>query len=137
MVGTSLPVLIFDGDCGFCTHVARRIEARWPEASAASAVASQSLDNDTLASLGLRRSQVAEAAWWVDAQGTHGGDRAVAAALVEAGGWLALLGRFLGLPGIAQLAPPGYRLVAKYRHRLPGATEACRIDDHTRGQESL
>ncbi len=123
----TLPVLVFDGDCGFCTSVAHRIEERWPAKSSATTIASHDLDDRALDHLGLSRSQVEEAAWWVDTEGARGGEQAVAAALLEAGGWLAVLARLLRLPGIAQLAPAGYRFVARHRHLLPGATAACKI----------
>jgi hypothetical protein len=33
----------------------------------------------------------------------------------------------MALPGIRQLAGVVYRLVAKYRHKLPGGTPACKL----------
>ena len=122
-----IPILIHDGDCAFCTRSARWIAARWRPGTARS-VASQSLDDATLARLGLTRADVTEAAWWVAADGsTHRGDRAIASALCAAPGWTNRLGRALSLPGIRALAPTGYALVAANRHRLPGATEACAV----------
>jgi predicted DCC family thiol-disulfide oxidoreductase YuxK len=38
-----------------------------------------------------------------------------------------VLGRVLTLPGVHALAGLLYRLVAKYRYRLPGSTPACRL----------
>lgn len=120
-----VPILIHDGDCAFCTRAARWIERRWRPGTARS-VASQSLDDDTLAGYGLTRTDVTEAAWWVAADGTTSrGDRAIAAALCAAPGWTNRLGRALSLPGLRALAPTGYALVAANRQWLPGATEAC------------
>jgi predicted DCC family thiol-disulfide oxidoreductase YuxK len=39
-----------------------------------------------------------------------------------------LLGRAMQHPPVSWVAAPAYRLVAKYRYKLPGATDACRID---------
>ena len=58
------PVLVFDGDCAFCTTAARwagvRLGAR------ARVEAFQALGDDGLGALGLERAEVQTAAWWVD-----------------------------------------------------------------------
>ena len=116
------PVLVFDGDCGFCTTSARASQRRlglehvepW-----------QFLDLDEL---GLRRQACEQAVQWVDDDGTVvSAERAAIAALRHAGGGWRLLGRALGLPGIVQVAGLLYRLIARYRYRLPGGTAACRL----------
>jgi hypothetical protein len=33
----------------------------------------------------------------------------------------------MGLPGIRQSAGLVYRLIARYRHKMPGGTPACRL----------
>lgn len=122
-----VPALIYDADCGFCTRSARWIEARW-RPGAARVVASRDLDDVALAGYGLTRADVDEAAWWIASDGTASrGDRAIGAALRAAPGWPNRLGRALALPGIRSLAPIGYALVVRNRHRLPGATEACSV----------
>jgi predicted DCC family thiol-disulfide oxidoreductase YuxK len=76
---------------------------------------------------GLTVEQVTTQAWWVGADGrTEGGHRAVARALRAVGGAWGVAGRALGWRALAPLARPGYALVARYRHRLPGGTAACR-----------
>jgi predicted DCC family thiol-disulfide oxidoreductase YuxK len=40
------------------------------------------------------------------------------------------LGWLLLVPPVSWLAIPVYALVARYRYRMPGSTDACRID-HT------
>ncbi len=42
------------------------------------------------------------------------------------GPW-AVAGRILLAPPVSWVAPLGYRLVARYRHRLPGGTPACKV----------
>jgi predicted DCC family thiol-disulfide oxidoreductase YuxK len=118
------PVLVFDGDCAFCTSCARLLERIGPQADV---VAWQLADLDEL---GITASQAAEAVRWVDADGTvRTGHEALAAALVTTAGpaWR-ILGRALVLPGVSRLAATGYRLVARNRHRLPGGTPACATD---------
>jgi len=122
-----VPLLIYDGDCGFCTRSARWIAARWRPGTAR-IVASQSLDDAALAEHGLTRADVIDAAWWVGTDGVpERGDRAIAAALRGAPGWPNALGRAISMPGVSALAPVGYALVARFRHRLPGASEACAV----------
>ena len=108
------PVLVFDGDCGFCTRCVewgrRRIGAM------PSAVAYQAAD---LAALGLTEAQCAAALQYVARDGhVYAAHDAVAALLRGAGrGWW-LLGAVLHLPGVHWLAGVGYRWVARNRFRL-------------------
>ena len=117
-----LPLLVFDGDCGFCTTAARfgqrrlRLEHVEPW---------QFVDLDAL---GLTEAQCLEAVQWVAADGSvASAEQAVIAALRHAGGAWRVLGAVLALPGIRHLAAIAYRLVARYRHQLPGGTAACRL----------
>jgi len=116
------PVLVYDGDCAFCSACARWIAARWrgPE----HAIAWQQLDAERL---GLTLDDVRSAAWWIDADGRRSrGHLAIAHALRAAPGWPSLLGRILLVPPFRWLAASSYPLVARWRHRLPGGTAACR-----------
>ena len=118
-------MLIFDGDCGFCTTSADWIERRLP--ADAPVVPWQVLDD--LDTLGLTADQLNEQAWWVTADGElRGGHLAIGEALVAAGGPWGLVGRLTLIPPFVWLGSPVYRLIARHRHRLPGGTPACRID---------
>jgi hypothetical protein len=65
---------------------------------------------------------------WVDARGrTYRGDAGIAKALVAAGGVWKPIGWLIQVPPISLLAAVGYRLVAKYRDKLPGGTPACKV----------
>ncbi|MHB8342640.1 MAG: thiol-disulfide oxidoreductase DCC family protein, partial [Mycobacteriales bacterium] len=88
-----------------------------------------------LAALGLSRAQVEEAVWWIDEQGrsTSGAD-AVARALIATGGWRALVGRIGLLRPLRPATAAAYRVLARYRHRLPGSTPACRTSGAPRGR---
>jgi predicted DCC family thiol-disulfide oxidoreductase YuxK len=117
------PLLIYDGDCAFCTSSVRLLEKIGPEAET---VAWQLTD---LAALGLSEAEAAAAVQWVGIDGTiRSGHVAIAAALGSAGGIWALAGRALLAPGVEPIAAGAYRLIAANRHRLPGGTPACALD---------
>lgn len=130
------PLLIFDGDCGFCTATvnwaARRFRrpvevAPW-----------QRLD---LEALGLTRRDVDRYAWWIEPEteeeaetGEGGGvrrwrgHRAAGRALRCCRGLWPLFGFVLLLPPpFAWVWAAGYRVVARFRGYLPGSTPACKL----------
>lgn len=116
-------MLVFDGDCAFCTSSARVLERIGPSAGI---IAWQEADLDEL---GITAEQATEAVQWVGADGTVlAGHEAIAATLATAGRGWRVLGRTIVLPGISALAAVAYRLVADNRHRLPGGTPACATD---------
>jgi predicted DCC family thiol-disulfide oxidoreductase YuxK len=121
--GSDRPILVFDGDCGFCTWSADWIHRRLP---AGVVVAPwQRLD---LAAHGLTEADVATAAYWIDVDGgLHRGAAGVAGALGAVPGAWGRVGRLLARPPLSWLATGVYVLVARYRHRLPGATPACKL----------
>ena len=121
----STPVLIYDGDCGFCTSSAAWIRARWREQCTAASW--QELGDAGLAALGLNATDVSAAAWFIDGDRTLRGERAVAAALkLSRQPWRGL-GLLIDAVPIRWIAALGYRLVARYRYLLPGSTDACRL----------
>jgi predicted DCC family thiol-disulfide oxidoreductase YuxK len=116
------PVLVFDGDCGFCTSSARWAQRRlhlvhvepW-----------QLLDLDAL---GLTAERCDAAVQWVATDGTvESGARAAVSALRHGGGAWGVLGRLIGLPGVVRIADLVYRWIARHRHRLPGGSAACEL----------
>lgn len=116
------PLLIFDGDCGFCTTSARTSQ-RWLGLEHVEPW--QFLDLETLP---VTEAACRQAVQWVAADGTVASAHdAFIAALLHAGGRWALLGRLVGLPGVRSVAAVVYRLVARYRYRMPGGTPACRL----------
>jgi predicted DCC family thiol-disulfide oxidoreductase YuxK len=120
-------LLIFDGDCGFCSTSANWISRRWPRESDVSAVPWQRLSPEAAAKTHLSQDDFKRAAWWIDGDRSDEGARAVARALIAAGGLWAIAGWTLLVPPISWLARLGYRIVARYRYRLPGGTPACRV----------
>jgi predicted DCC family thiol-disulfide oxidoreductase YuxK len=121
MSGRERPVLLYDGDCAFCTSSARVLEKIGPQAEI---VAWQLTD---LRELGITEEQAADAVQWVQIDGTvRSGHEAIAGVLNTAGPVWRIIGRMVLLPGISWIAAKVYRLVAEHRHRLPGSTPACR-----------
>lgn len=115
-------MLLFDGDCAFCTNCARLLERIGPEAEI---VAWQLTD---LAALGVTAEQTADAVQLVEVDGTvRAGHEAIATVLIGAGWAWRAIGRALLLPGISWIAARAYRLVAANRYRLPGGTPACAV----------
>lgn len=120
------PILVFDGDCGFCTMTARWAAARLDDVDVEPW---QALDLDAL---GLTEEQVSSAAYWVEpGRPPRSGHEAVAAAF-QAMGWpWRGLGDAVAHPSMAWLAAPAYELVAANRGHLPGSTPACRPDSES------
>lgn len=115
------PVLLFDGDCSFCTSCARFLERRLEPGAVV--LAWQLAD---LNSLGVSEARAREAVQWVEADGTvRSGHGAIAAALRACGPVWRWTGRLIVLPLISPLAARAYELVAANRGRLPGGTPAC------------
>jgi predicted DCC family thiol-disulfide oxidoreductase YuxK len=115
-------VLVYDGDCAFCTSSARVLERIGPDAEI---VAWQLAD---LAELGVTEKQARDAVQLVQIDGTvRSGHEAIAALLGTAGRIWKILGRVILLPGISWAAAKVYRLVADNRYRLPGGTPACAV----------
>lgn len=123
------PVLVFDGDCGFCTGSVRLIER--VVRPRCETVPWQRAD---LAALGVTPERARHEALWVTPTGrVYGGAQAVAKLLLSAGGAWTLAGAFLTLPVVCWAAHAAYRLVADNRQRLPGGPAGCALPaDRTR-----
>lgn len=117
------PLLVFDGDCAFCTRSVRFVErriARRPDIEPW-----QSLD---LERLGLERAECELAVQWIGESGDRASAHvAVARTLVYGGKGWAVLGRIILLPGIRSVAGLVYRWIARNRHRMPGGTAQCNL----------
>jgi predicted DCC family thiol-disulfide oxidoreductase YuxK len=125
----SRPILLFDGDCGFCSRtiaIARR--AVQPRIEF---VPWQSAD---LAALGVTADRADREVLWISpVSGTvHGGARALAAMMMcgrKRWWWVGLV---LRTPPVNWIAHGVYQVVAKNRHRLPGGTTACALPTRMR-----
>jgi predicted DCC family thiol-disulfide oxidoreductase YuxK len=118
------PILVYDGDCGFCTSSVQWLRGALPIFPAARPW--QTLD---LATFGLSRAEVDGAVQWVAADGTRlAGARAFAALLRDQPvATLRLLGRLCDARPVRPMAAAVYRIIAANRHRLPGGTPACAV----------
>lgn len=142
---TPPPLLIFDGDCGFCTTAVRWAAHRFRRS--VEVVPWQRLD---LEAFGLEQRDVDLYAWWIepvtgddaDPDATDGlrkwrGHRAAGRALRSCRGIWPLFGFVLLLPPpFAWVWAAGYRLVARFRGYLPGSTPACKLPpaERSKGQ---
>lgn len=123
----SLPVLVFDGDCAFCSssvRVAQRWIRRMPVVVP--------YQRAPLERLGLTAEQCAAAVQYVARDHrVHSAHDAVSVLLLAAGkGWW-FLGAALRLPGVHWFSGVVYRWVARNRHRLPGGTPECSLTERS------
>jgi predicted DCC family thiol-disulfide oxidoreductase YuxK len=128
-----VPVVIFDGDCGFCTSSVTWVAARLHRdgGRGADLVPWQVTD---LAALGTTVERAQREMLWVDPGGRiAGGAAAFAAWLRHSGGAYAALGRLMDAPAIRSLASAVYRLVARHRNLMPGGTPACALPQRDTG----
>lgn len=120
MLGAMTPLLVFDGDCGFCTRAVgwlrvvdrRRVIETVPYQRPG-----------VPERLGMDRSECAASVQWRGADGARAeGADAINAALAVAldASWPV---RLYGRTGRAQRRL--YRWVAEHRHQLPGVTPWC------------
>ncbi len=112
------PRLLIDASCGFC-----RAAAGWCERGVALEVQDgASLSTEQLAGLGTTAEVLSrEVVLLEEARPPVSGAAAVSRLLVLRGGGWSLLGRAMGRWPISIAASLGYRVVARLRHRLPGA----------------
>ena len=117
------PLLVFDGDCAFCTTWVQRLEKLLPYFPESTPW--QWLDIDEL---GLTRDDVTEYAWLVTSRRQFAGHLAFSALLrlQPTIGWR-FLGQLIAPPPFSWVAAVGYRFIAANRHRLPGGTPACAL----------
>ncbi len=123
-------VLLFDGDCAFCSTSARALQ-RWvrprclvlPYQHVDLERWHTSRDEAAAEVLLLRRSG--------DTVVRLGGAAAIAAALRLGVAPWPVAGVLLELPGVRTGARALYRAVARHRHRMPGGTPACALDGAT------
>lgn len=115
--------LIFDGDCGFCTST-----ANWIVKHSKTPVTAVPWQRTDVTQYGLLEPQVANKVYVVVDSKTAGGHEAVAELLkLQNNKFLWFLGWLSLVPPFCFVGAIFYRLVAKYRHKLPGGTPACKL----------
>ncbi|SDT79983.1 Predicted thiol-disulfide oxidoreductase YuxK, DCC family [Streptomyces sp. TLI_053] len=130
------PVLVFDGDCAFCTTCATWAERFLRQTLASGGWEAVPFQFADLAGLDASAGGRGEVSWeraerevlWVTPAGrVYGGAQAVARLLMRSGGVWAYLGGVLALAPVRPVAGLVYRWVARHRHRMPGGTAACAL----------
>ena len=128
MIKSETAVLIFDGDCGFCTTTASRISA---ESSTPIEIRPWQWTN--LADFGLTEAEASAKVQLVAGGTVYSGHKAFAKILrLQNQWWFKLIGGLMVTPPFSWGAAVGYYFVAKYRHKLPGGTPACALPRTTR-----
>lgn len=113
------PVVVYDGECGFCRYGIFRLAARWHLPGRL--LAWQDAD---LGALGLSEDDVRARMWYLAPGMAPAGGAAAVAAWLAGGGRVARgIGGLLRAPGVRAVAEAGYRVIARNRHRIPGPWE--------------
>lgn len=121
----SLPLgtIVYDGDCGFCMASARWIERRLGDD--VSVEKWQSLDLDAI---GLTIDDVTTASYFVAPDGSlHRGAPGIGQVFERMSLPYRVVGMLMKRPPVSWVASVVYATVARYRHKLPGATDECRV----------
>lgn len=113
--------LLYDADCGFCTA-----SANWGVRRGIRAEVQPLHTADPRWGIDGERAKV-EIPFRHDDGLVTWGAAAIADAMVTATGPLRWAGLLLRTRALQFVARPVYRLVAKYRHRLPGGTDQCAL----------
>jgi len=83
-----------------------------------------------MAEFGLTDAKGQESSWWISEDGTAtGGAQGIGWALRSTQPrWTQLAGRFITLPPVRPISKLAYKVIVRYRHKLPGSTDACRMN---------
>ena len=126
LVPAPLPVLLFDGDCAFCSTSARLLTDHLRRSPADYAI--EPWQRVHLDALGLTAQECHDALQFVGADGrVSAGHVAVGRVLLASRWWARPAGALLLAPGAHVVAAPLYRRVSRNRHRLPRGTPACSL----------
>ncbi|MEX2441533.1 MAG: DCC1-like thiol-disulfide oxidoreductase family protein [Pontimonas sp.] len=116
-------VLVYDGDCAFCALWVGRLERALP--AFPHAMTSAEVDTDDL---GLDDADLRDYVWLITPTHHMAGAAAFSGLLRGQKQWsLRFLGHLLNTWPLSLLADIGYRLIARFRHRLPGSSPSCEI----------
>lgn len=120
---TEKPTLIFDGDCGFCTSVARHFEKR-----SFTPIGITPWQRTNLATFGLTELEAREQVYlYRDGELFAGAECFAELMRIQGDPFHRLVAATMRAPGMRRLSAAGYRFVARNRHRFPGGTPACEM----------
>jgi predicted DCC family thiol-disulfide oxidoreductase YuxK len=104
--------LVYDGDCDFCTRLARWVERHDRRGRIA---VRPNQEPGLIGSLGLTRAEVDRASWAVDRGGRFEGAAGISRVLRELGGGWRFLGSLYLVPPLGWLEDRYYQRVARKR----------------------
>jgi predicted DCC family thiol-disulfide oxidoreductase YuxK len=120
------PILIFDGDCAFCSssiRLVKKVISSHPQI--------KPFQWTDLSTLGLTEKECRESVqFYKDQNNRFSGAQSFAQFLILSSKPWNLFGYFLELPLIKWIAKIFYGLIAKNRYRLPGGTPACKLPEN-------
>jgi predicted DCC family thiol-disulfide oxidoreductase YuxK len=116
-------MLIFDGDCKFCSSSARTFTKMTK-----GRIATTPYQRADLAALGLTLEQCEQAVQYIGNAEISSGHLAIAQGLIDSKTAWSITGYVLKWPVITSVAFVVYQWVSANRHRLPGGTPACSLD---------
>ena len=116
-------LLVFDGDCGFCTTT-----ANWIVRHSSVAVSATPYQWTDLEPLGLTRDEAEAKVQLVWDGLIYSGHNCFAKLLmIQRNPLIRLVGWIVNSNAFNGISSRGYDLVAKNRHKLPGGTPACKL----------
>jgi len=120
---SSKGLLVFDGDCAFCSTWVERLRTALPRYPETTPYQWADLD-----ALGLSHDDVTHYAWYLTPTHQYAGHLAFSALLrSQPRIGLRFAGHLIATPPFSWVAALGYRFIARYRHLLPGGTPACAL----------
>ena len=117
------PVLIFDGDCGFCTTT-----ANWIKKNSMVALEIAPYQWTELGQFGLTAEEAGAKVQLVVGDKVFEGHYCMSKLLlIQPNAPLKLLGAIMVMPGVEPISAKVYDWVAANREKLPGGTPACKM----------
>ncbi len=116
-------LLIFDGDCGFCTTT-----ANWIVGHSSVSLEAKPYQWAELEPLGLTRDEAeakVQLVW--DGQIYAGHNCFAKLLMIQKSPLIRFFGQIVNSKALNGISSRGYDWVAKNRHRLPGGTPACKL----------
>jgi len=118
-----MALVIYDGDCAFCSTA-----ARFAQRKVAPTLSYSPYQRTDLTKYGISTVEAQSSLKFVKTNGEVVSAQKAVSQIMKCGNsfWKAF-GVITELPGINLLAALGYKLTAKYRHKLPGGTPTCKM----------